>query len=94
MIRGAISVESRSLLVFIQGTMTAERYIGDVLQEHALPYIRDIPGRKISNLPQLSQTLAALRHEVGVVWDSVSQEEIDNLLRSILRRVQECITQK
>ncbi|RZC40181.1 hypothetical protein BDFB_014321 [Asbolus verrucosus] len=30
--------------VFIQGIMTAKCYIRDVLQEHALPYIKGIPG--------------------------------------------------
>ncbi|RZB39472.1 hypothetical protein BDFB_012519 [Asbolus verrucosus] len=63
--RTVISALEVGLLVFIQGTVTAERY-----------------------------TLAALRHEVGVAWDSVSQEEIDNLLGSMPRRVQERISQR
>ncbi|RZC40866.1 DDE 3 domain containing protein [Asbolus verrucosus] len=54
----------------------------------------DIIGRKITNLPHPPQPLAALRHKVQVALDSVSQEEIDNFLRNMSRRIQECITQR
>ncbi|MBJ3201399.1 hypothetical protein JGB54_23265, partial [Salmonella enterica subsp. enterica serovar Agona] len=40
MIWGAIAMDSRSPLVRIRGTMTARRYVSDVLQPVALPYLQ------------------------------------------------------
>ncbi|MBJ5464031.1 transposase [Salmonella enterica subsp. enterica serovar Derby] len=40
MVWSAITMDSRSLLVRIRGTMTARRYVSDVLQPVALPYLQ------------------------------------------------------
>ncbi|MBJ5570490.1 transposase [Salmonella enterica subsp. enterica serovar Typhimurium] len=40
MVWGAIAMDSRSPLVRIRGTMTARRYVSDVLQPVALPYLQ------------------------------------------------------
>jgi hypothetical protein len=56
-----------------------------------IEHVWDMIRRKISNLARPPQTLAQLRYEVQIAWDSVSQEDMDCLIRSILRRVAECI---
>lgn len=44
MVWGAIAYDSRSPLVRIQGTMTAQRYVDDVLRPVALPYLQGVPN--------------------------------------------------
>ncbi|UYV66325.1 hypothetical protein LAZ67_4001331, partial [Cordylochernes scorpioides] len=41
---GAIAYESRSPLLRIQGTMTAQRYVDDVLRPVTLPYLQGVPN--------------------------------------------------
>lgn len=55
-----------------------------------IEHVWDIMGRRLQNLPNPPQTLAALCHEVQVAWDEIPQEEIDHLIRSMPRRVNEC----
>ncbi|UYV79517.1 CNTNAP1 [Cordylochernes scorpioides] len=44
MVWGAIAYDSRSLLLRIQGTMTAQRYVDDVLRPVTLPYLQGVPN--------------------------------------------------
>ncbi|GFX63602.1 transposable element Tcb2 transposase [Trichonephila clavipes] len=44
MVWGAIAYNTRSLLVLIYGTMTAQRYVHDILQPHVLPLMQRLPG--------------------------------------------------
>ncbi|UYV76947.1 hypothetical protein LAZ67_14002536, partial [Cordylochernes scorpioides] len=44
MVRGAIAYYSRSPLLRIQGTMTAQRYVDDVLRPVTLPYLQGVPN--------------------------------------------------
>ncbi|UYV61725.1 hypothetical protein LAZ67_1006166, partial [Cordylochernes scorpioides] len=44
MVWGAIAYDSRSPLLRIQGTMTAQRYVDDVLQPVTLPYLQGVPN--------------------------------------------------
>ncbi|UYV84839.1 hypothetical protein LAZ67_X003662 [Cordylochernes scorpioides] len=44
MVWGAIAYDSRSPLLRIQGTMTAQRYVDDVLRPVALPYLQRVPN--------------------------------------------------
>ncbi|GFX81988.1 transposable element Tcb2 transposase [Trichonephila clavipes] len=44
MVWGAISYNTRSLLVLIRATMTAQRYVHDILQAHVLPLMQRLPG--------------------------------------------------
>ncbi|UYV63509.1 Transposase [Cordylochernes scorpioides] len=44
MVWGAIAYDSRSPLLRIQGTMTAQRYVDDVLRPVTLPYLQGIPN--------------------------------------------------
>ncbi|GFV78170.1 transposable element Tcb2 transposase [Trichonephila clavipes] len=44
MVWGAIAYNTRSALVLIHGTMTALRYIHDILQPHVLLLMQRLPG--------------------------------------------------
>ncbi|UYV80621.1 MBOAT7 [Cordylochernes scorpioides] len=44
MVWGAIAYDSRSPLLRIQGTMTAHRYVDDVLRPVTLPYLQGVPN--------------------------------------------------
>ncbi|UYV70830.1 K02A2.6-like [Cordylochernes scorpioides] len=44
MVWGAIGYDSRSPLLRIQGTMTAQRYVDDVLRPVTLPYLQGVPN--------------------------------------------------
>ncbi|GFU05064.1 transposable element Tcb2 transposase [Trichonephila clavipes] len=44
MVWGAIAYNTRSPLVLIRGTMTAQRYVRDILQPHVLPLMQRLPG--------------------------------------------------
>ena len=48
-------------------------------------------GKKLTKLMHPPQTLEALRHEVQLAWDAVPQPDKDHLIRSMPRRVNECI---
>ncbi|CAH1380649.1 unnamed protein product, partial [Tenebrio molitor] len=48
-------------------------------------------GSRLTNLHNPPLILAALRHEIQVAWDSVPQDEINHLIRSMPRRDRECI---
>ncbi|GFV13590.1 transposable element Tcb2 transposase [Trichonephila clavipes] len=41
---GAIAYNTRSSLVLIHGTITAQRYVHDILQPHVLPLMQWLPG--------------------------------------------------
>ncbi|GFW80202.1 transposable element Tcb2 transposase [Trichonephila clavipes] len=44
MVWGAIAYNTRSPLGLIRGTMTAQRYVYDILQPHVLPLKQQLPG--------------------------------------------------
>ncbi|GFY26374.1 transposable element Tcb2 transposase [Trichonephila clavipes] len=44
MVWGAIAYNTRSPLELIRGTMTAQRYVHDILQPHVWPLIQRLPG--------------------------------------------------
>ncbi|GFT84759.1 transposable element Tcb2 transposase [Trichonephila clavipes] len=44
MVWGAIAYNTRSPLVLIRGTMTAQRYVHDILQPHVLRLMQRLPG--------------------------------------------------
>ncbi|GFW89466.1 transposable element Tcb2 transposase [Trichonephila clavipes] len=44
MVWGAIAYNTRSPLVFIRGTMIAQRHVHDILQPHVLPLMQRLPG--------------------------------------------------
>ncbi|GFX60924.1 transposable element Tcb2 transposase [Trichonephila clavipes] len=44
MVLGDIAYNTPPPLVFISGTMTAQRYVHDILQPHVLPLMQRLPG--------------------------------------------------
>lgn len=44
MVWGAIAYNTRSPLVLFRGTMTAQRYVHEILQPHVLPLMQRLPG--------------------------------------------------
>ncbi|CAH1953450.1 unnamed protein product [Acanthoscelides obtectus] len=56
-----------------------------------IEHVWDMMGRRLLNLQGPPQTLEALREEVVVAWNEIPQEDIDHLIRSMLRRVGECV---
>ncbi|GFX46396.1 transposable element Tcb2 transposase [Trichonephila clavipes] len=44
MVWGAIAYNTRSPLVLIRWTMTAQRYVHDILQPHVFPLMQRLPG--------------------------------------------------
>ncbi|GFX46724.1 transposable element Tcb2 transposase [Trichonephila clavipes] len=44
MVWGVIAYNTRLSLVLIRDTMTAQRYVNDILQPHVLPLMQRLPG--------------------------------------------------
>jgi hypothetical protein len=56
-----------------------------------IEHVWDMIGQRLKNLARRPQTIQQLRHEIQVTWDALPQGEIDNLIRSMPRRVAECV---
>ncbi|CAH2006703.1 unnamed protein product [Acanthoscelides obtectus] len=56
-----------------------------------IEHVWDMMGRRLLNLQRPLQTLEALREELVVTWNEIPQEDIDHLIRSMPRRVGECV---
>ncbi|CAH1975670.1 unnamed protein product [Acanthoscelides obtectus] len=56
-----------------------------------IEHVWDMMGRRLLNLQRPPQTLEALREELMVAWNEIPQEDIDHLIRSMPRRVGECV---
>ncbi|GFX50829.1 transposable element Tcb2 transposase [Trichonephila clavipes] len=65
MVWGVIVYNTRSPLALICGTMTAQRYVHDILQPHVLPLMQWLPGT-------LFQQDNALPHMARVSQDCLS----------------------
>ncbi|GFW59285.1 transposable element Tc3 transposase [Trichonephila clavipes] len=90
------------LHVVANGTMTGQRYIDEVLLPHVLfrgavdlnpiENVWDALGRQVSgrNYPPTKKNtlIRALTEE----WDKLSQQLLDNVVQSMVRRVECCIT--
>ncbi|UYV75755.1 hypothetical protein LAZ67_13001228 [Cordylochernes scorpioides] len=107
MVWGAIAYDSRSSLLRIQGTMTAQRYVDDVLRPVTLPYLKGVPNALYPDLSPIEHVwdingrrLHALpqpRSEdelwqmVEREWSAIPQDAICTLIDSLPRRVAACI---
>ncbi|CAH1976114.1 unnamed protein product [Acanthoscelides obtectus] len=56
-----------------------------------IEHVWDMMGRRLLNLQRPPQTLEALQEELVVAWNEIPQEDIDHLIRSMPRRVGECV---
>ncbi|CAH1996982.1 unnamed protein product [Acanthoscelides obtectus] len=56
-----------------------------------IEHVWDMMGRRLLNLQRPPQTLEALREELVLAWNEIPQEDIDHLIRSMPRRVGECV---
>ncbi|UYV78283.1 hypothetical protein LAZ67_16000812 [Cordylochernes scorpioides] len=74
---GAIVYDTRSHLVRIQGTMTAQRYVDDVLPPVTLPYLQG-PEDELWQMVERE-------------WRAIPQDAIGSLIDSLPRRVAVCI---
>ncbi|CAH2013356.1 unnamed protein product, partial [Acanthoscelides obtectus] len=105
MVWGAIAYGSRSPLIFIRGNMNVQLTI-DFFQQNdvtllpwpprspdlsPIEHVWDMMARRLLNLQRPPETLEALREELVVAWNEIPQEDIDHLIRSMPRRVGECV---
>ncbi|GFY04262.1 transposable element Tcb2 transposase [Trichonephila clavipes] len=67
MVWGAIAYNTRSPLVLIRITMTAQRYVHDILQPHVLPLMQRLP-RAFFNKPMLGLTRQVCRKTVSTLF--------------------------
>ncbi|CAH1977241.1 unnamed protein product [Acanthoscelides obtectus] len=98
---GAIAYGSRSPLIFIRvlephllpylDTLADPTFQQDNARPHVARHVWDMIGRRLLNLQRPPQTLEALREELVVAWNEIPQEDIDHLIRSMPRRVGECV---
>ncbi|CAH1992550.1 unnamed protein product [Acanthoscelides obtectus] len=56
-----------------------------------IEHVWNMMGRRLLNLQRPPQTLEALQEELVVAWNEIPQEDIDHLIRSMPRRVGECV---
>ncbi|CAH1961450.1 unnamed protein product [Acanthoscelides obtectus] len=56
-----------------------------------IEHVCDMMAGRLLNLQRPLQTLEALREELVVAWNEIPQEDIDHLIRSMPRRVGECV---
>ncbi|CAH1972192.1 unnamed protein product [Acanthoscelides obtectus] len=56
-----------------------------------IEHVWDMMGTRLLNLRRPPQTLEAFREELVVAWNEIPQEDIGHLIRSMPRRVGECV---
>ncbi|GFX66584.1 transposable element Tcb2 transposase [Trichonephila clavipes] len=86
----AIAYNTRSPLVLIRGTMTAQRYVHGILQPHVLPlieHIYDYFRRRVGHPTSLNEPAARLQQ----IWNAMSQDIIQNLYASMPDPIASCI---
>ena len=61
---------------------------------NAIEHVWDSMGRRLRSLPHPPTTLGDFQHQLEVVWNVIPQQEIDHLIRSMPRRLGECINNR
>ncbi|GFU20439.1 hypothetical protein TNCV_2521981 [Trichonephila clavipes] len=88
MVWTGIMINDRTRLhVVTNGTMTGQRYIDEVLLFHVHALGRQVSGR---NYPLTNKN--TLIHVLTEEWDKLPQQPLDNVVQSMVRRVECCIT--
>ncbi|GFW33857.1 transposable element Tcb2 transposase [Trichonephila clavipes] len=78
MVLSVIAYNTRSSLVLIYGTMTAQRYVCDILQSHVLPPMQRLPGaifQQDNTRPHMAKVSQDCLHTVTALpWPSRSPD--------------------
>ncbi|GFT75085.1 transposable element Tcb2 transposase [Trichonephila clavipes] len=78
MVWDVIAYSTRSHLVLIRGTMTAQRYVHDILQPHVLPLMQRLPGpifQQDNALPHTARLSQDCLHTVTTLpWPARSRD--------------------
>ncbi|GFW15149.1 transposable element Tcb1 transposase [Trichonephila clavipes] len=104
MVWAGIMINARTRLhVVANGTMTGQRYIDEVLLPHVrlfrgavdlnpIENVWDALGRQVAgrNYPPTNKN--TLIHALTEEWDKLPQQLLDNVVQSMVRRVEYCIT--
>ncbi|UYV74872.1 hypothetical protein LAZ67_12001574 [Cordylochernes scorpioides] len=94
MVRGAISFDSRTPLVVIPGTLTAQRYVDDILRPFLLPFLSHHPGltfQQDNDRPHTARvTMDCLQSCRNLPWPARSPDlsPIENIWDVMRRRLQ------
>ncbi|UYV65367.1 hypothetical protein LAZ67_3004081 [Cordylochernes scorpioides] len=75
MVWGAIAYDSRSPLLRIQGTMTAQRYVDDVLRLVTLPYLQGVPNAlyQQENARPYTACISQQARTIEHVWEIIGR---------------------
>ncbi|GFU09965.1 transposable element Tcb1 transposase [Trichonephila clavipes] len=89
---GCHSYNTRSPLVLIRGTMTAQRYVHDILQPRVLPLMLRLPGaifQQDNAQPRVGHptSLNKLETRLQQIWNKMFQDIIQNLYASMPDRI-------
>ncbi|GFV86354.1 transposable element Tcb2 transposase [Trichonephila clavipes] len=78
MVWGAIAYNTWSHLVLIRGTMTAQRYVYDILQPHVLLFMQRLPGaifqQDNARLHMASVSQDCFRTVTALPWPALSPD--------------------
>ncbi|UYV81675.1 PLEKHG4 [Cordylochernes scorpioides] len=95
MVWDAISFDSRTPLLVIPGTLTAQRYVDDILRPVLLPFLSHNPGLTFQQDNARPHVLLWIvfnlaehfPRQLETIWQEIPQHTIRNLYQSMTRRV-------
>ncbi|GFT92512.1 transposable element Tcb2 transposase [Trichonephila clavipes] len=96
MIWGAIAYDSRSTLIVMQGTLTAQRYVDDIFRPHVGSFINGLPQAifQQDNAPPHTARVAQdfLRHFPTLPWPARSPHlsPVEHVLDQLKRQMPSC----